>query len=173
MFERTIILYTFSKKFAMTGWRLGAAIGPEDLISHISRFNVNDESCTAHFVQWAGVAALKGPMDEFYSMMETLRERRDVAVDLLNSMKGVRVSRPNSTFYLFANVTEAMDNLGMKTVEEFRKKILDETGVSFTTRNHFGSPLPDEKQYYIRLAYSGISVEDIREGLSKMKELLG
>jgi len=112
-------------------------------------------------------------MDEFYSMMETLRERRDVAVDLLNSMKGVRVSRPNSTFYLFANVTEAMDNLGMKTVEEFRKKILDETGVSFTTRNHFGSPLPDEKQYYIRLAYSGISVEDIREGLSKMKELLG
>jgi len=173
MFERTVILYTFSKKFAMTGWRLGAAIGPKELVNHISRFNVNDESCTSHFVQWAGVAALQGPLDEFYSMMATLKERRDVAVDLLNSMKGVKVCRPNSTFYLFANVTEAMDNLGTKTVEEFRKKVLDETGVSFTTRNHFGSPLPDEKQQYIRLAYSGINVEDIKEGLSKMKELLG
>ncbi len=58
--ERTVILYTFSKKFAMTGWRLGAAIGPREVIEAISRFNVNDESCTNNFVQWAGVAALRG-----------------------------------------------------------------------------------------------------------------
>lgn len=172
MFERTVILYTFSKKFAMTGWRLGAAVGPENLVSTISRFNVNDESCTAQFIQWAGVAALKGPLDEYQEMMSTLRERRDVAVEILDSMKGVRVVKPQSTFYLFPNVTGAMDHLGTKTVEEFRKKVLDETGVSFTTRNHFGSPLAGENQSYIRLAYSGIGVEDIREGLGRMKELL-
>ncbi|MDK2846617.1 MAG: aspartate aminotransferase, partial [Synergistales bacterium] len=128
MFERTVILYTFSKKFAMTGWRLGAAIGPENLVAKISQFNVNDESCTTQFVQWAGVAALEGPLDEYLKMMEILKERRDAAVDLLNSMKGVHVSRPESTFYLYPNVTGAMDKLGTKTVEEFRKKVLEETG---------------------------------------------
>jgi len=65
-----------------------------------------------------------------------------------------------------------MANLGISDVEEFRKLILDRTGVSFTTRNHFGTPLPGEDQKYIRLAYSGIDKEDIREGLLKMKELI-
>lgn len=172
MFERTLILYTFSKKFAMTGWRLGAAIGPKNMVEKISQFNVNDESCTTQFVQWAGVAALEGPLDEYRKMMKILKERRDAAVDLLNSMKGVHVSRPESTFYLYPNVTEAMSRLGVETVEEFREKVLEETGVSFTTRNHFGSPLEGETQSYIRLAYSGIGVDDIREGLSRMKDLL-
>ena len=60
MRERTVILYTFSKKFAMTGWRLGAAIGPDELIAQIAKINTNDESCTTHFVQEAGVEALQG-----------------------------------------------------------------------------------------------------------------
>ena len=60
MAERTVILYTFSKKFAMTGWRLGAAVGPKDLIAVIATLNVNQESCTNHFVQWAGLEALTG-----------------------------------------------------------------------------------------------------------------
>jgi len=172
MFERTVILYTFSKKFVMTGWRLGAAIGPVDIISQISKFNVNDESCTNHFVQWAAVEGLKGSEDEVRGMLDILRERRDIAVDLLNSMDGVKVHRPNSTFYLFPNVTGAMEKLGISNVEEFRKLILERTGVSFTTRDHFGTPLPGEKQKYIRLAYSGIDKDEIREGLLKMKELI-
>ena len=170
--ERTVILYTFSKKFAMTGWRLGAAIGPREIIDAISRFNVNDESCTNNFVQWAGVAALKGPQDDYRNMMGILRERRDTAIEILNSTEGISVGRPNSTFYLFPNVTRAMEKLGMNDVEDFRKFVLEKTGVSFTTRNHFGTPLPVETQKYIRLAYSGISTPEIIEGLGKMKELL-
>lgn len=172
MSERTVILYTFSKKFAMTGWRLGAAAGPRDIISVISKLNINDESCSNHFVQWAAVEAIRGPEEHHQEMMATLKDRRDVAVDILNSTKGIRVHRPNSTFYLFPNVSRAMNNLGLDSVEEFRKVILDKTGVSFTTRNHFGTPLPGETQKYIRLAYSGISKEDIIEGLGKMKELI-
>jgi len=171
--ERTIILYTFSKKFAMTGWRLGAAIGPRDIIEAISRFNVNDESCTNNFVQWAGVAALKGPQDDHRRMLDALSKRRDTAVSILNSMEGVHVGTPNSTFYLFPNVTKAMENLGMGEVEDFRRYVLERTGVSFTTRNHFGTPFPDETQKYIRLAYSGIDAEAIVEGLGEMRGLLG
>src|SRR6056297_101366 len=172
MQDRTVILYTFSKQFAITGWRLGAAVGPEDIISQISRFNVNDESCTNQFVQWAAVEALKGPLDETKKLLEILKERRDVAVDILNSIDGIKVHRPNSTFYLFPNVTQAMEKMGITDVEDFRKVILDKTGVSFTTRKHFGTPLPGETQNYIRLAYSGINKDEIREGLEKMKEFI-
>lgn len=171
--ERTVILYTFSKKFAMTGWRLGAAIGPREITDAISRFNVNDESCTNNFVQWAGVAAIRGPQDDYRKMLGILRERRDTAIEILNETDGISVGRPDSTFYLFPNVTKAMEKLGIIEVEEFRKFVLDKTGVSFTTRNHFGTPLTGETQKYIRLAYSGINTPEIIEGLGKMKEFLG
>ena len=71
--ERTVILYTFSKKFAMTGWRLGGAIGPEDLIAHIATLNVNQESCTTHFIQWAGVEALTGDQSGAEEILRVLR----------------------------------------------------------------------------------------------------
>jgi aspartate/methionine/tyrosine aminotransferase len=106
-------------------------------------------------------------------MLDALSKRRDTAVSILNSMEGVHVGTPNSTFYLFPNVTKAMENLGMGEVEDFRRYVLERTGVSFTTRNHFGTPLPDETQKYIRLAYSGIDAEAIVEGLGEMRGLLG
>ncbi|PIY60029.1 aspartate aminotransferase [Candidatus Woesearchaeota archaeon CG_4_10_14_0_8_um_filter_47_5] len=172
MSGRTVILYTFSKKFAMTGWRLGAAIGPKPVIDQINRLNVNDESCTNHFVQCAGVEALKGPQDETRKILAVLKGRRDLAVELLNTIKGVKVHKPKSTFYLFANVTGAMKAMKLDDVEEFRKLILHKTGVSFCTRKHFGTPLPGETEHYIRLAYSGIGKDAIREGLTAMKQFI-
>ena len=75
------ILYTFSKKFAMTGWRLGGAIGPREVISVIATLNVNEESCTNHFVQFAGVEALTGDQSGARTILGILQERRDVAVE--------------------------------------------------------------------------------------------
>ena len=170
MKERTIILYTFSKKYAMTGWRLGAAIGPKDLIQIINKLNVNIESCSNHFVQYAGVAALKGPHGEYQKMIDILRERRDIAVEILNSIDGVKVHKPETTFYLFPNVTEAMRNKGIKSLDELVDRAMKEAGVSFCSRSHFGRPFPGEMEMYIRLAYSGIDKEDIKEGLTRLKE---
>lgn len=172
MFERTLILYTFSKKFAMTGWRLGAAIGPEWMIREINRLNVNDESCSNHFIQWGALEALKYCHEDSKKILETLHERRDVACDILESIKGIKVVKPNSTFYLFPDVTDAMRNLGFDDVEEFRRFIIETTGVSFCTRNHFGTKIDGENGEYIRLAYSGIDAEQIREGLLKFKEAI-
>ena len=172
MQERTVILYTFSKRFAMTGWRLGAAIGPKEIVDQISKLNVNDESCTNHFVQYAGIEALRGPQEEEKKILLTLQDRRDTAVELLNSIDGIFVHKPNCTFYLFANVSGAIKRLGLGDAEEFRKLILKKTGVSFCTRNHFGTPLPGEKEHYIRLAYSGIDAKEITEGLRKLGDFL-
>ena len=113
MAERTVILYTFSKKYAMTGWRLGGAIGPEELIAPIATLNVNQESCTTHFIQWAGVEALTGDQSGAEEILRVLKERRDVAVDLLNEIPGVTCYRPEATFYLFPDVTGLMERKGL------------------------------------------------------------
>jgi aspartate/methionine/tyrosine aminotransferase len=170
--ERTVILYTFSKKFAMTGWRLGAAIGPTRIIDWISKINVNDESCSNHFIQYGALAGLRGDNTEPDRIIATLRERRDVLTDGLNAIPGIRCFRPEAAFYLFPNVTGAMQRKGIADVEQFRKACLYETGVSFCTRNHFGRPLPGETDQYVRFAFSGIDVPQIKEALVKLGAFL-
>ena len=167
MQERTCILYTFSKKFAMTGWRLGAAIAPENLASVIAKLNTNDESCTTHFVQYGGVEGVRGDQSGVATMLGTLRERRDTAVSMLNAIPGVSVHSPNATFYLFPDVTEAMAKKGIDDLAVFAEKALHATGVSFCTRRHFGRPQAGEDRNYIRFAFSGINNDQIEEGLKK------
>lgn len=172
MQERCVILYTFSKKFAMTGWRLGAAIGPERIIDVIAKLNVNDESCSNHFIQYGAMEGLTGDQAGPEDILKTLRERRDTAVDILNTIEGVSCFRPSATFYLYPDVTEAMKHKGIRDYEDFRKTILHETGVSVCTRLHFGRPLEGEDRSYIRLAYSGIDIPEIEEGLKKLKAFI-
>jgi len=173
MVERCVILYTFSKKFAMTGWRLGAAVGPRSLIAAIGALNVNDESCTNHFVQVGAIEGLRGDPSGPREIIDTLRHRRDTAVRLLGEIPGVHCASPRATFYLFPNVTGAMGQLGMTDVEVFRRHLLEETGVSVCSRVHFGRPRGNESQFYLRLAYSGIDASLIEEGLTRMRDYLG
>ena len=140
----------------MTGRRLGATIGPREIIEVIARLNVNDESCPNHFIQYGAIEGLTGDQTDVQQILATLKERRDTAVDILNSIEGVHCFRPNATFYLFPNVTAAMQQKGFRNVEEFRRGVLSATGACFCSRVHFGCPLKDEKNAYIRLAYSGI-----------------
>jgi aspartate/methionine/tyrosine aminotransferase len=172
MAERCLLLYTFSKKFAMTGWRLGASIGPKEVIDIIAKLNVNDESCSNHFIQYGAIEGLTGDQSGARRIVKTLHERRDMAVSMLNSIDGIKCFKPNATFYLFPNVTGAMKRKGFDDYEQFRKAALAKTGVSFCTRLHFGRPLPGESESYIRFAYSGIDVGDIEEGLTGLKEWL-
>lgn len=170
MAERTCILYTFSKKFAMTGSRLGCAVAPEELGRVFSTMNTNDESCTTHYVQWAGIAALQGTQEPVERMLTELRGRRDAACEIVNSTPGMSVEVPSSTFYLFPDVTEAMQIVGATDLADFAQQALHSTGVSFCTRNHFGRPQPGEDRSYIRFAYSGLPEERIREGLTGLRD---
>ena len=169
MYERTLTMYTFSKKFAMTGWRLGASIGPKEVIEQINRLNVNMESCTTHFVQYAGLAGLNAPKEETQEILDTLKVRRDALVGILDGIDGVETHLPEAGFYVFPKVTELLKNTGFDSVEKFRKTVLKETGVSFCGRHHFGRPLESEKDLYIRLAFSGISLNDLKEGMELFK----
>ena len=156
----------------MTGWRLGGAIGPKEIIDVIIKLNVNDESCSNHFIQWGALEGLTGDQSESEAIVATLKERRDAAVEILNAAEGIHTFCPNATFYLFPNVTGAMKKKGISDYGEFRKTLMHETGVSVCTRLHFGRPLEGETDYYLRLAYSGIETSEIKEGLAKMKEFI-
>ena len=169
MKERTVILYTFSKRFAMTGWRVGGAIGPKEIIKHISKLNVNAESCTTHFIQDAMVEALNGDQSGPQNLLKILKERRNATAKGLNAINGLEVALPRSTFYIFPNVNHIMKSKNMTNVQELQLGALKNANVSFCTRDHFGRPNKDESDYYIRFAYSGISQNDINEGMAKLK----
>ena len=169
MKERTVILYTFSKKFAMTGWRVGGSIGPKDIIKRIAKFNVNAESCTTHFIQNAMVEALNGDQSGSIEILKILKSRRDAAVKGLNAIDGIDILTPRTTFYLFPNVTKIMKRKGLLNIEDLQNNALTKANVSFCTREHFGRAQNDEADSYIRLAYSGISTEDIEKGLIALK----
>ena len=166
---RTVILYTCSKRFAMTGWRLGAAIGPKKIIEIISKLNTNAESCTTHFIQHALVEAVEGDTSGPDAILGTLKQRRDAAVSGLNEIDGISIATPESTFYLFPNVTSIMERKQINDVDRLMEEALVHADVSFCTRNHFGRPLDGETEHYIRFAYSGIDVADINEGMARLK----
>ncbi len=172
MAERSVILYTFSKRFAMTGWRIGAALGPEKVMDTISTMNVNEESCTNHFIQYGALEALTGNQEQVKKNLEILQKRRDLCVEMLNSIAGVSCYRPHATFYVYPDVSAAMHNKGFSEYEPFLDAVLQNTGVSMCARTHFGSLLPGESGKNLRLAYSGIDLSRIEEGLSRLKKYL-
>ena len=172
MEERSVILYTFSKRFAMTGWRLGGAIGPKEIVDVIGKLNVNDESCTNHFIQYGALEALTGDQDKVKTILDTLKQRRDLAVEMLNGINGVSCFCPDTTFYLYPDFTLAMERKGITDYSEFLDAVLESTGVSMCARIHFGTPLKGETRKYLRLAYSGIDIGRIEEGLSKLQKFL-
>lgn len=168
MAERTVTLYTFSKKYAMTGWRLGAAIGPPAMMRVFAALSAA-ESGTANFTQWAGLEALRGDQSGAAGLLATLTHRRDATLEALSGIDGMRVSAPESTIYVYPEVGGLIHRLGLRDVRAFADAALRHTGVSFCTRRHFGRSLPGEDESYIRLAYSGIDVAEIREGLGRLK----
>jgi aspartate/methionine/tyrosine aminotransferase len=172
MMERSVILHTFSKKYAMTGWRVGAALGPKSIIDVIVKLNVNDESCTSHSNQYAACEALQGDQTGAREILTLLQERRDLTVELLNSIEGIHCYKPNATFYLYPDVTQAMKNLGYTEYQPFLDAVLKQTGVSVCARTHFGTPLLGETRKYLRLAYSGIDKAMIAKGLTRLKTFL-
>jgi aspartate aminotransferase len=171
MKERTILIEGHSKTYAMTGWRLGYGAMKKDLAEKIGQLMTNSTSCTATFTQIAGKEAYTGPQEDTARMVEKFRNRRDLIVDGLNNIKGVKCLRPKGAFYVFPNVTEACRNLGFKDSKELQNHLLYNAGVAVLARTCFGSKNQGEDQEYIRLSYA-TSEANIEEGLKRMKEAL-
>ena len=161
MHARTILLDGFSKSYAMTGWRLGYGVMPADLAEHVTRLMVNSASCTASFVQLAGVAALHGDQAPVGRMVAAFKRRRDIIVDGLNRLPGVRCRRPRGAFYVFPNITGTK-----RRSAEVAERLLNEAGVAVLGGTAFGA----HGEGYLRLSYAN-SEENLKLALERMRPL--
>ena len=159
MAERTIVLDGFSKTFAMTGWRLGYAIVPTSLVKTYGQLIINTISCAPTFAQVGAVEALRGPQDDVDAMVVEFRARRDLVVDGLNAIPGVRSLRPTGAFYAFPDVS----GTGLSGAE-LAERLLHEAGVCVLAGTAFGGIGTD----HIRISYA-----NSRENLSRALERIG
>lgn len=136
--DRTIVVDSFSKSYAMTGWRLGFALVPESLRRTVLRLAVNGHSCVPGFVQRAGIAALTGSQGAVRRMRQELRGRRDTLVGTLASLPGVSCAPPDGAFYAFADVSRAAARAGRST-DAFADWLLDRGSVAGVAGTAFGA----------------------------------
>ena len=160
--ERTIVLDSFSKTYAMTGWRCGYAAVPAPLVEPLTRFLVNATSCVPPFVQRAGVAALTGPQDGVDAMRGEFHARRDLVVSGLAALPGVTCRIPHGAFYAFPNV-EAVP----LPTDVLADRLLDEAGVALLSGTAFGAAGAG----HLRISYA-TSRERLAEGRARMGAFL-
>jgi aspartate/methionine/tyrosine aminotransferase len=161
--DRTIMLDGFSKTYAMTGWRMGYAVWPPELVEHATRLAINCHSCVNAAAQWAGIAALEGPQDAVGRMAAAFDERRRFVVEALNRLPGVSCVTPAGAFYAFPNVGKVG-----RTAKEIERGLLEEAGVATIAGTSFGR----YGEGYLRLSYAN-SLPNIAEAIKRMEAWLG
>jgi aspartate/methionine/tyrosine aminotransferase len=162
MLDRTIILDGFSKTYAMTGWRIGYGLFPNNLVEPISRLVTNSVSCTASFTQQAAIEAITGPQNDSLRMVSEFQKRRSIVVDLLNNIPGIRCTNPKGAFYAFPNI----EGTGMSSTE-FANELLQKAGVAVLPGESFG-------QYgkgFIRISFAN-STENLVEAMEKISSFV-
>jgi len=160
--ERTVLLDGFSKTYAMTGWRLGFGVMPEDLAQKVEKLMINSNSCTATFSQYAALEALKGPHEEVDAMVEKFRKRRDFIVAGLNDIPGVSCITPKGAFYVFPNIKDLKIDS-----QKLEHHLLYEAGVAVLSGTAFGK----FGDGYLRFSYAN-SIENIEKGLDRMRKVV-
>jgi aspartate/methionine/tyrosine aminotransferase len=159
MAERTIVLDGFSKTFAMTGWRLGYAIVPPSLVGMYGQLLINTISCAPTFAQIGAVEALRGPQDDVDAMVVEFRARRDLLVDGLNAIPGIRCLRPTGAFYAFPDIS----GTGL-TGAELADTLLQEAGVCVLAGIGFGNV----GKNHVRISYAN-SRENLSIALERIR----
>jgi len=157
--EHTIISNGFSKAFAMTGWRLGAVIGPSYIIEKMRLLLETTSSCVPPFIQKAGIEAIEGDQSLQKKMYEEYEIRRDLIVNGINSISGLSCVVPGGAFYVFVNIKKT----GM-TSEEFCDYVLEDSGVAMLPGTSFGQ----FGEGFIRICYA-VGQSDINDALERIK----
>jgi len=171
---RTVLIDGVSKTYSMTGWRIGYAVGPKEVISGMAKLQSHSTSNATSISQWASIAALKMSEAELRPRVDEFKRRRDEMLRGLREMPGWRCSVPQGAFYLFPNVSGCFEDRGaapsVRSGQEMATYLLEEARVAIVPGEAFGS------ENHIRLSYA-VSIERVREGLDRiagaMRKLAG
>ncbi len=164
MRERTVLMDGLSKSYAMTGWRLGYAVAPKALAAKLDQLMINSSSCAAGFTQMAAIEALGAPESDqaVKRMVKVFERRRDLVVEGLNAIPGVRCAKPQGSFYAFPNIT----GTGFDE-RELADRLLSVAGVAVLPGTAFGQA----GKGYIRLAYTQ-SEDELKRGLKQIADFI-
>jgi len=163
--SQTIIINGVSKSHSMTGWRIGYAVGNEEVIKKMTDLASHSTSNPTTTAQYATIAAYNGSQEEVEWMRTQFEERLNIIYPKLQEIPGFHCLKPQGAFYLFPHVKEAADNLGYSTVDEFAKDLLEKAHVAVIPGSGFGAP------YYIRLSYA-TSLSLIEEAISRIHQFV-
>jgi aspartate aminotransferase len=158
--KRTIVINGFSKSYSMTGWRMGYAAGPEEIIRAANRLQDHSTSGANSITQYAGIAALNLNESYIEQMRQTFQKRRDLIVTELNEIPGVTCLKPEGAFYVFPNIS----GLGKDSLT-LADELLEQARVALVPGVAFGS------DQHVRLSYA-TSEENIKEGLKRIKSFV-
>jgi aspartate/methionine/tyrosine aminotransferase len=161
--ERVILANGFSKAFAMTGWRLGVLVAPELLAEKMMLLLQTTSSCVSPFVQRAGTEAINGSQGDVEDMMSRYRQRRDMLVEGLNSISGIKCESPKGAFYVFADIS----SFGVSSVE-FATRALQEAGVALLPGTDFGA----NGEGFVRLSFAS-SESRLDDALARLQAFCG
>ncbi|MEJ5377298.1 MAG: pyridoxal phosphate-dependent aminotransferase [bacterium] len=159
MSERTVVIGSFSKAFAMTGWRLGYAFGPAELIREMTKVVTYYTSCASSVSQRAGLAALRSGQALVEGMVAEFQKRRDLVYESLCQIPGIRVSRPAGAFYIFPNLESITQD-----TEEFAIRLLEQERVVVVP----GEPFGPSGRSCVRMAFT-VGMEDLGEAMKRFK----
>ncbi len=164
--ETTMIADGFSKRFAMTGWRLGYLILPARLFESANKILNVMTSCASAFVQRAGVAALHGPMEPVNEMVRTYAQRREALIEEVSKIPSISMVKPKGAFYGFINVSHYLNQAGIDSAT-FVSRVLEERGVALL----HGTATGQYGEGYVRVSYAN-SIPNIRQGIQEMGRAL-
>jgi aspartate/methionine/tyrosine aminotransferase len=159
--ERTVLLDGFSKYYAMTGWRLGYMVAPEEMADRLKDFLVSAISCTAAFTQWAGIEALTGNQEFIPEMMKRFKEKRDKIVNGLNSISGFHCLKPKGAFYVFPNIKKTE-----MSSQKCADHLLYKAGIAALPGTAFGP----YGEGYLRFSYAS-TLKNIDSAINRIKTL--
>ena len=160
--KRTIVVHSLSKTYAMTGWRIGAVTGPENIIEKMALLYETITSCTAPFIQYAAIEAMVNSNEETYQMLAKYQARRDLIVKGLNKIKGISCLKPEGTFYAFANIKK----IAIPS-EKFSLDLLHNAFVASCPGIFFGS----NGEGFVRFCFAN-SLENIEIGLDRINSFM-
>jgi aspartate aminotransferase len=160
--ERLVIIGSLSKTYAMTGWRLGYALGPAPIISAMQKLQSQSTSNPTSIVQKAAVAALTGSQDCVKQMLAGYIALRDKVVEGLRSIPGLTCAAPNGAFYAYPNVSHYFDRGGMSSGSDVARRLLHDAHVVVVPGEGFGT------QDHVRVSYA-TSQENLERGLERMR----
>ena len=167
--QRTIVIDGVSKAYAMTGWRIGYAAAPKDVITGMGCLQSHSTSNPNSIAQKASTAALTGPQEPTQKMVAAFKRRRDLLVDLMNSISGIETIKPSGAFYLFVNVKGLIGSeINGKVInddQQLADVLLHQAGVATIPGSFFG------KKGYLRISYA-IGEEDLKRAAEKIKDLV-